>query len=212
MNILISQKIGIDQHGTVIDLLESNYINYFSGFGFKMFPIPNFCLDLSHFFELKIDGIILTGGNDVEESNDYIGLRNNQEKKLIQFAMGKNTPLFCICRGMQLIHHNFGGKLKKIDNHVACVHALHLTKDLPMTKNIQGDPAVNSYHGFAIDEKTISPEFDIFARTEDGVIEGIFHKKLSILAIQWHPERSKLPQDDEFNKNLINSFFCGDAK
>ena len=212
MNILISQKICLDKHGVPVDSLERNYIDYFSEFGFRVFPVSNFSPDLSHFFNLEIGGVVLTGGNDVEEKNDYVQFRNNQENKLVRFAMEKKIPLFGVCHGMQFIHHVFGGKLKKAENHVACTHTLRLAQGLLHTEFLDNKAIVNSYHNFAIDEETISVDFQIFARAEDGIVEGIIHKKLPILGIQWHPERIKLRQDNNFNKRLINNFFGLSAK
>lgn len=212
MNVLISQKIGVDKNGSIIDILESDYSNYFSAFNFELFPVSNFCSDLSHFFKLEIGGIILTGGNDVEEKNEYIQSRNMQENKLIDFAIEKKIPIFCICRGMQFVHYRFGGKLKSIKNHVACVHDLRLEKSALSFGKFANKASVNSYHNLTVDEDTISSDFDIFARTGDGAVEGIIHKELPIMGIQWHPERTKLPQNDEFNKKLINDFFYGRAE
>jgi putative glutamine amidotransferase len=58
---------------------------------------------------------------------------------------------------------------------------------------------VNSYHNYGI--KTATKELEVIAKTDDGIIEAVCHKKYPIYAIMWHPEREK-----NFNKNDIK--FC----
>ena len=51
----------------------------------------------------------------------------------------------------------------------------------------------------------LSNEFDVFAITDEGVIEAIAHQKHPILGIQWHPER--LSPNPELNRLLVRKTF-----
>ena len=67
---------------------------------------------------------------------------------------------------------------------------------------------VNSYHNNAMIERTVSSELKIFAKAPDGIVEGIYHPKLSIAAIQWHPER-KSPDEkinEKINEKIVRAF------
>ena len=210
MNIILSQRIGTNPHGVTMDSLESDYVRYFSSLGANCFPISNFCSDIQAWLaNMSDDRIILTGGNDVHEDNDYIKYRNDVETALIRYAIEKHIPLLGVCRGMQFIHHYFGGKLKKISGHVRTTHALTLTSSpvFNLTKRAD-DIVVNSYHSNTLDETTTSPDLEILARCQsDQTIEAIAHKKYPILGIMWHPERNSLEQDEAFNRELIRKFF-----
>ena len=48
---------------------------------------------------------------------------------------------------------------------------------------------VNSYHNFSI--KTCPKDFNITAKSMDGEIEAIKHKKYALEGWMWHPEREE---------------------
>jgi putative glutamine amidotransferase len=129
------------------------------------------------FKKLNFDGVILTGGNDlsVVSGNETDRLRDDFEKKLLDYCLSKRIPVLGICRGMQMINVYFGGTLKKVGNHAGCVHPLSAGRE------------VNSYHDFAVDilGRGILP----VAESDDGVIEIIRHTEYRVYAQMYHPER-----------------------
>lgn len=121
MNILISQRHAKNVYDDWIDVLENNYINYFSKFGINLVPVSNATHDFSRIVKyINPVGIILTGGDDVNpelyngKANDKLSVstaRDTTEIKLIELAIKNNIPLLGICRGMQLINVFFKGSL-----------------------------------------------------------------------------------------------------
>ena len=93
-------------------------------------PIP-IKTDFSLYANLDLDGIILTGGNDLSsQSNNFLSeLRDKHEIECIQFAIKNSIPLLGVCRGMQLIAEYFCSSFKKVDNHVAKRHHLVSVND-----------------------------------------------------------------------------------
>lgn len=62
---------------------------------------------------------------------------------------------------------------------------------------------VNSYHHQAV--KTLSPDFQKTAISEDGLIEGIYMpSRKFIMGVQWHPEFSY--EVDENSRKIIHAF------
>ncbi len=132
----------------------------------------------------KINGIILSGGNDINKTS----LRYKIEKKLVNISKKKNIPLLGICHGLQFINCHEGGSLKKVKNHVRNYHKIISKDDYPQK--------VNSFHEYGV--KKLGRNFTIISKAQDGVIEAISHKKYKWLGWMWHPERDK-----KFNKKLI---------
>ena len=67
----------------------------------------------------------------------------------------------------------------------------------------QDEIGVNSYHHQAI--KDLSPDFEVMAVSEDGLVEGIYMPNHKYIAgVQWHPEFSF--ETDENSKRIIKSF------
>ena len=180
MNILISQKETINEHGDAIDLLERNYVNYFSD-KFVIIPVPNDLKAAKKLFDLA-DGIVLTGGGDFDEQPK----RNLVESELIKLSIKKDIPLIGICRGMQFINKYFGGNLSKVDNHVKVTHKIKFTK----LQNDEVQKKVNSYHCYGMKKNDVANDLIIDSFSDnDEIVESFHHKKYKIIGIQWHPER-----------------------
>lgn len=201
MLVAISQRNDANKHGDRIDNLENNYVEYFLKFGIKLLVIPNVG-DVSYYFDnFPIEGVILSGGNDIntgEEGLAVAPLRDEVETKMLDVAVSKKLPVLCICRGMQFLNVCFGGKIVRVDDHVARDHLVVSRESAKL-----GEFQVNSYHGFGILKENLSIKLKSFADC-GNVVEGVYHPLLPIAGIQWHPER-KSP-NTEINKKLMNDF------
>ena len=183
------------------------YISFFENLGFLVILIPNNTKNVKAYLEdLKIDGVVLSGGNNVnpvlyegkEELSSVYPQRDDIEKKLVELAIEKKLPLLGICRGFQYINVHFGGSIvHNIEGHVKKDHILI------SANTFLENAKTNSYHNQAIYENNMSKELEVIAKTEDGVVEAISHNKHKILGLQWHPERHNIIED----KNLIQDFF-----
>ncbi len=60
------------------------------------------------------------------------------------------------------------------------------------------------YHSLIVDTKTIKKELEVTAKTKDGVIMAIEHKKLPIFGVQFHPESIATEDGHKLLKNFIN--------
>ena len=219
--IVISQRVISADKGANRDALEQDYIKYYQKFGVILIPFPNVLEDVEEILlELKIDGIILSGGNDInpkfygetsKEERSYADERDQTEKRLLDFAVKNKIPVLCECRGTQFLNVYFRGKL--IQNikrevgteieHVAANHEVEITDD-SIASYLGNKFEVNSYHNQGFSEEGLSKELRMFAKAPDGIIEGIYHPSLPIAGVLWHPERES-PNPD-VNKRLINSF------
>ncbi|MBZ0157772.1 MAG: gamma-glutamyl-gamma-aminobutyrate hydrolase family protein [Alphaproteobacteria bacterium] len=160
-----------------------------------------------------MDGLLLTGGADIppEEYGERVmvphecltlarGERVAYEKVLLKEIVRRGKPVLGICFGMQLINVAFGGTLFQ-DISAQMPHSLdhrqspHLLSLSPLPGGIDlaarcgaSTVAVNSFHHQAV--KEVGKGLEVFARAEDGVVEGVFCKHSPFfVGVQWHPER-----------------------
>lgn len=158
----------------------------------------------------KLDGIIFTGGPDIdptfmdEEPIPELGrtdrYRDSFEIALAKGAVTRNMPILGICRGAELINIALGGTIyqdlgvqyagKLIKHHQAApgdlpTHHVEVF-DSFLRSSVGSNPFVNSRHHQAI--KEVAPNLKVVAKAPDGVIEAIENKDASIQAVQWHPE------------------------
>ena len=54
-------------------------------------------------------------------------------------------------------------------------------------------------HGYAVDPAGLSPEVAVsHVNLNDGTVEGLSHKRLPVMTIQYHSEASPGPHDSEY--------------
>ncbi len=196
--ILISQRSDmVAGRNETRDALDVRWAKVLFNLGFIPIPV---CSELagegSYLEQLKPDGILLSGGNDIGQAPK----RDELESQLLDYAKLNKMPVLGVCRGMQMLNHYLGGGLVEVGGHVATRHSL------------EGDWAsancyseVNSYHNQAITAQTLAHSLQALATTADGVIEVVKHPTLPWLGIMWHPERE--PVMPEQDKQLIQTIF-----
>lgn len=176
----MSKRVALTQRVEVIenigerrDALSQEWAVLAGACGFVPLILPNHMgIARQMLAETPPDGMILTGGNDIGEASERDGL----ERFLIRYAVENHVPLLGVCRGMQMILHEFGTPLQRVEGHVRVEHRLS-----------NGDK-VNSFHGWGAVEcrPPLVPE----TWSGDGVLEAVSHKDCPwVRGIMWHPER-----------------------
>jgi len=156
---------------------------------------PSSLSDLSSLIK-RTDGVLLTGGPDLnpayygEETSPLCGAisdcRDAFEISLVRLCFQHDRPLFGICRGIQVMNAALGGTLVQ--------HTPLHSGDYPEGRRLhpirvsEFTYCVNSRHHQLIDRT--APPFRVFARDENGDIEGIcLPGKRFFIGVQWHPEQ-----------------------
>ena len=170
-------------------------------------------------------GIILTGGGDVDSElygkpvNNNLSIskaRDITESVLLENAIKNNTPVLGICRGMQFINVYFGGSLVQNISEIDTMRkhispGIHNVKILneellwELKSKVQILVQVNSYHNTGVLTNMMGINLVAFSVFEEiNLVEGLFHTRYPIAAIEWHPERPK--PSEELDEILVNAF------
>lgn len=186
-------------------------------------------------------GLLLCGGADVEPARygeaaiENAGVaavpeRDALEWELLDAARQRQTPVFGICRGLQVVNVYFGGSLYQhlplqkpgavehsLEPSATLAHAVFVEGgDQPLARLLRREPCVvNSLHHQGV--KTLSPALEAIAVSPDDVIEAVAlragngsepssERPWWVQAVQWHPENLlELPLQRELWRNFLSS-------
>jgi N5-(cytidine 5'-diphosphoramidyl)-L-glutamine hydrolase len=176
---------------------ELNFIPIFLPYEYSFKKILN---------EMKVDGIILTGGNDLNliNSNEISQKRDNFELSLIQYSLENRIPLMGFCRGMQIIAYYFGASLYPISAHINIDHRLSVNMNSKYVNYLKVLEKVNSYHRYGIKNVNLNEILVSAVAETDSSIEVIEHHKYPIMGCLFHPERGEFISSEIA---LIQAFF-----
>ena len=177
------------------------------------------------------DGLLLTGGGDVDPSyygvKDLLGRskevnasRDEFEFYAIERALDLNIPIFGICRGMQVMNVYLGGSLildlpsAGYDDHARerkdqPHHQVNVDRQ-SLLRGVVGQDVldVNSTHHQALER--VGNGLMASAVSMDGVIEAaewIMKDRMPFLMlVQWHPERMEIESEGQVSKALARRF------
>ncbi|HNW04769.1 MAG TPA: gamma-glutamyl-gamma-aminobutyrate hydrolase family protein [Oscillospiraceae bacterium] len=181
-----------------------------------------------------LDGLLFTGGEDIdpsyygEEPRPEIGnisaKRDVSEFLLMKEAVAAGKPVFCICRGFQLLNVFFGGTLyqdlpSQYDSVIRHrqekpydepAHAVSVAEGSPLSRIAGAEGfGVNSRHHQAV--KDLGRGLFAMAISEDGLVESAFAPgRPFVMGVQWHPEH--MFARDEVSRKLFSAFIeaCGE--
>jgi carbamoyl-phosphate synthase small subunit len=162
--------------------MKYNIARILKQLGCRVTVIP-ITLPAEEILAMNPDGILLSPGPG---DPAIIGYATATIKKLL----GKK-PILGICLGHQLIAHAYGASTYKLKfghrggNHPVrelATGRIHIT-----TQN----------HGYAVNAKSLKGGLEVsHINSNDGTVEGLCHKELPIICIQYHSEGAPGPEDN----------------
>ncbi len=171
----------------VIDFgVKRNILRYLVEVGFDVFVV-NAYTTFDDVKSLNPEAVFLSNG-----PGDPRGVEEKWIKEYRKII--ENYPTFGICFGHQIILRSFGVKIYKMKfGHHGGNHPV---MDLDTEKVF----VTAQNHNYAADEKdSLEKGFKItYKNLNDGSVEGVKHKELPIMSVQYHPEASPGPHDAEY--------------
>ena len=168
----------------------------------------------------RLDGLLMSGGADIDpkrygaepepELQSIEPARDEFELKILELVYECELPVAGICRGLQILNVHAGGSLyQDVPPHSVRdkapstrVHDITTEKGSILEKLYGEKLEVNSLHHQSI--KTLGKHFSASATSNDGIVEGIEHSQLPIVAVQWHPEMLDTRDSDPIFRWLVS--------
>jgi len=221
------RKIGLTQRVEVIkerserrDALDQAWARLLLSKNLFPVPLPNCVTDVGGLLrELQLDGVILTGGNDLggpslaqrkvgdrcSGAADAAPERDSLERALLEVCAERGIPVLGVCRGMQLLVTHYGGRILELPGHLGTRHTITVRSADGL--GLGPRESVNSFHRFGVRHEDIGPNLIPLAGAEDNTVEAVAHHTYPQWGIMWHPERAPC---DGRAKCLLARVFGGD--
>lgn len=174
-------------HIVVIDCgVKRNIIRSLVKRGVRVTIVP-FGTSLEDIERLGADGVIVSPG-----PGDPANLDSGQS--VVNGIIERGIPYFGICLGHQLLARAIGAETRKLKFG-------HRGGNHPVRDLATGQVTITSQnHGFEVDAKTVPAASGWEVRLvniNDGSVEGLAHRELPAMTVQFHPESSPGPLDND---------------
>lgn len=178
----------------------------------------------------RVDGVVLTGGEDVEpslygqERVEQCGASNPErdatEIALVRAARDLKRPVLAICRGPQLLNVALGGTLfqdipsqvegaldhNARDERASRIHPVAVEPGSRIANAVEATAlSVNSLHHQSV--RRIAPPLRVTAVAPDGVVEGVesVDDDWWVIGVQWHPEEMT-DSPEQWDRGIFKAF------
>jgi anthranilate synthase component 2 len=116
----------------------------------------------------------------------------------------KEIPILGICLGHQAIGEAFGAVVSYAKSLYHGKYSIIEHDGKGIFTGIDSPTKVARYHSLAILNDTLPENFHINAKTEDGEIMAIQHKRYPLYGLQFHPESVYTPAGKKMIKNFLD--------
>jgi len=177
------------------DSFTYNLVQYLGELGEKLQVFRNDAITLGKIARLKPSHIVISPGPGRPEDAGII-------VDLIRNFAGK-IPILGVCLGHQAICQAFGGEIVRAKRlmHGKTSEIIHDSKGI--FKGIPNRFTATRYHSLLVEPQSIRKELIVSARTNQGEVMGVRHKKIkAVEGVQFHPE-SILTQ---YGRQLLKNF------
>ncbi|WP_232699097.1 aminodeoxychorismate/anthranilate synthase component II [Brevibacillus daliensis] len=182
------------------DSFTYNLVQFVGELGQELRVFRNDKISLDEIEQMNPDYIMISPGPCTPNE---AGISMN----VIRYFAGK-IPILGVCLGHQSIGQVFGGNIIRADRlmHGKTSEIIHDGKTI--FSGIPSPFKAARYHSLIIDETTIPRELEITARTAEGEIMAVRHRKLPIEGVQFHPESIIT----EHGKQMLHNFLLTYSK
>ena len=116
---------------------------------------------------------------------------------------GKSIPIFGICMGHQAITVAFGGCVERANEIVHGKTSIITHSGSAIFKGIPETFEATRYHSLVAMEDSFPEELKVTAKTDNGLIMGLEHKKYPVFGVQFHPESIVTEYGMDMVKNFL---------
>jgi len=100
----------------------------------------------------------------------------------------QDVPILGVCLGHQAIAEALGGRIVRAAEPVHGRTSLVRHDGRGIFRNVSNPIVGCRYHSLVVDEASLPDCLEVSARTEDGTVMALRHRRLPVVGLQFHPE------------------------
>ena len=176
------------------DSFTYNLFQYLSELGSEVKVVRNDAASLEELDAMKPERVVISPG---PSTPNRAGISINAIRHF-----SDRVPVLGVCLGHQCIGYAFGADVTGAGEIRHGKTSLVYHDGQGVFTAIDNPFEAVRYHSLAIQPDTVPEELEVTARTDNGIIMGIRHRKLPVEGVQFHPESIVT----EFGKKLLGNF------
>ncbi len=179
------------------DSFTYNLVQYLGELGADVTVYRNDAIDIAGVRAARPDAIVISPGPCTPKEAGI-------SVELLKTFAGQ-LPILGVCLGLQCIGEAFGGMVIRASRlmHGKSSPILHDGKTIfaGLPRPLDG----MRYHSLVVDERSLPDCLEVSAKTAEGELMGLRHKRLRVEGVQFHPESIGTPKGKDLLRNFLDS-------
>ncbi|MDD5591140.1 MAG: aminodeoxychorismate/anthranilate synthase component II [Dehalococcoidales bacterium] len=176
------------------DSFTYNLYQYLSELGEEVWVVRNDRIKLGDIDARSPRCIVISPGPGTPEQ---AGISNE-----VIHEFGSRLPILGVCLGHQCIGYSYGAKIGRTAEIKHGKSSLIYHDGIGLFKSLPNPFPAIRYHSLAVISDRLPDCLEISARTADGIIMGLRHRRFLVEGVQFHPESIMT----EVGKDLLKNF------
>ena len=177
------------------DSFTYNLVQYFFELGQKVEVFRNDQISLQEIEKKSPDFLVISPGPCTPKEAGI-------SVDAISHFAGK-IPILGVCLGHQSIGAAYGAKIIKANTIMHGKLSKISHNQSGVFSSIENNFTATRYHSLVIDEDSLSEDFEVSARSDDGTLMAIQHNVFPVTGIQFHPESIATENGKALLKNFL---------
>jgi anthranilate synthase/aminodeoxychorismate synthase-like glutamine amidotransferase len=168
------------------------------GMKFKLDVYRNDKITLEQIEKARYDRIIISPGPGDPSDRNYFGVCAE-----VLTELGKSTPVFGVCLGMQGIGHYFGGKVFRARRIMHGKTSVITHSGTGIFRGLPQDLEVMRYHSLIVERNSLPRDLEVLATTKSKEIMALAHRIYPVSGVQFHPESFATEGGKQILRNFL---------
>jgi len=167
----------------VIDNYDSftyNLVQYLGELGARTVVVRNDALTVDEAGTMGADRVVVSPG---PRTPDDAGV-----SLAVIAALAGRVPILGVCLGHQAIAQSFGARIVRAKDVVHGKTSPIVHDGRTVFSGLPNPLLATRYHSLVVEQRSVPEVLEVSARTPDGEIMGIRHRRFPVEGVQFHPE------------------------